>query len=155
MLSCIYPHSANHTRIFFNTISFPRTKRSYFTLFIPSPIFHCLLQFHSINMLKRKESPTSAVAGASKKKGTDKSTVQSSLTMWVKPTADASTDKSPVTLDSLTSELDDNMKNLLKLEVDTMDQEWLQLLKGELRKSYFLEVQCHVSSCLWISCDLY
>ncbi|CAG8526242.1 11234_t:CDS:2 [Paraglomus occultum] len=91
-------------------------------------------------MLKRKDPPTSA-AGTTKKKETDKSTVQSYLTSWVKPTVETPTDKTSVTLDSLAAGLDDNTKKLLKLEADTMNKEWLLALKAEFKKNYFLELK--------------
>jgi len=108
-------------------------------------------------MFKRKDPPTSAAGAAKKKSG-----AQSYLTSWVKPTVETSTDKpSVVTLDSLAAGLDDNTKKLLKLEVDTMDKEWLLALKAEFKKNYFLEVYMVNSgelygicaSCVRVSCD--
>lgn len=54
---------------------------------------------------------------------------------------DIVTESSPELAREILSDLDDEKKQLLNLEMNTMHHEWLKVLKPELTKPYFLKVK--------------
>lgn len=89
-------------------------------------------------MLKRKDASPSkettneTTAAQSEKK--QKTKQQSSLSAWIKkPT------KEQVQL-NITKRLGTEVDEVLRLEFETMDKEWISALSTEIQKPYFLEV---------------
>ncbi|CAG8472450.1 9674_t:CDS:2 [Ambispora leptoticha] len=119
-------------------------------------------------MIKRNVSPTETDNYPSKKTKavTEKypnkktktlpqanSTTQTFLSGWVKPSPanDASFEeknsKQPGSnFETLTKGLDGNKKELLRLEAETLDGEWLRALNAELKKPYFLQLKNFLKS---------
>jgi hypothetical protein len=112
------------------------------------------IRFREMETTKRKISQIDGTAGSvdkeNKKKATASPARQSSLlSMWG---AKSSTDKDKV-VSSLAvakapaisktdfeKDLTEEQKTLLKLELDTLNPEWLRILKPELTKPSFLKV---------------
>ncbi|PKC01956.1 uracil-DNA glycosylase [Rhizophagus irregularis] len=90
-------------------------------------------------MLKRKI--TSTFNNNKKQKAT--TLTQSSLSYWVNP--------QPQTLSTINSEtlfnkIGNENKELLSLEIKTMNSEWLKVLSGEMQKPYFIELKKYLQN---------
>ncbi|CAI2167838.1 9479_t:CDS:2 [Funneliformis geosporum] len=83
-------------------------------------------------MSKRNEN--SASDNNKKQKVANKT--QSSLAAWVKPQQTRT-----VNLEALFSKTDKNVKDILSLEIETMNSEWLRALGEEIQKKYFIELK--------------
>ncbi|CAG8487452.1 10122_t:CDS:2 [Ambispora gerdemannii] len=102
-------------------------------------------------MIKRNVSPTETNKYSNKKAKTspkETNTTQTFLSAWVKPSPakDASFEekdskKPALSFETVTKGLDGDKKELLKLEAETMDGEWLRALGVELKKPYFLQLK--------------
>jgi hypothetical protein len=112
------------------------------------------IRFRGMESSKRKISQVDGTAGSvdkeNKKKTTASPARQSSLlSMWG---AKSTTDKDkvvsslavakapPISRSDLEKDLTEEQKTLLKLELDTLNPEWLRILKPELTKASFLKV---------------
>ncbi|CAG8633687.1 5379_t:CDS:2 [Funneliformis caledonium] len=86
-------------------------------------------------MSKRKNNS----ASDDNKKQKVVSKTQSSLASWVKPQQT----RTVVNLETLFSKTDKKVKEVLSLEIETMNSEWLKVLSGEIQKSYFIEPEIY------------
>jgi hypothetical protein len=86
-------------------------------------------------MLKRKI--TSSSNNNKKQKAT--TLTQSSLSSWVKPQPQEKT-LSTANSEALFNKVGNENKELLSLEIKTMNSEWLKVLSNELQKPHFIEV---------------
>ncbi len=88
-------------------------------------------------MVKRKEDSTSNTFDNNKKQKA-KLTTQSSLASWVKTQPQEQTRS--INIETLFSKVGEETKEILGLELETMNSEWLKALSEEIRKPYFIEV---------------
>jgi len=87
-------------------------------------------------MIKRKV--TSASNNNKKQKVT--TITQSSLSSWIKPQPQEQT-PSIINSETLFNKVGNESKELLNLEIKTMNREWLKVLSEEMQKPYFIEVE--------------
>jgi hypothetical protein len=84
-------------------------------------------------MIKRKMSSASINNNKKQKVSTS---VQSSLSSFVK----SQPRKQTLTSETLLNKIENENKELLSLEIKTMNSEWLKVLNDVIQKPYFIEV---------------
>src|SRR5689334_7116906 len=98
-----------------------------------SHVYSCHNSFHK--MLKRKITATS---DDNNKKQKATALTQSSLSSWVKPQPQEQT--RVINPEALFNKVGKEGKELLSLEINTMNSEWLKALSEEIQKPYFTKV---------------
>ncbi|CAG8459757.1 2324_t:CDS:2 [Scutellospora calospora] len=86
-------------------------------------------------MSKRKDTLDDSSQDSKKQKTTTPK--QAFLTSWIKQPSSASGE----TVTKVTGKMSEEMKKLLKTELETMDGEWLKALVNEMQKPYFAELK--------------
>ncbi|CAG8786769.1 20992_t:CDS:2, partial [Dentiscutata erythropus] len=95
-----------------------------------------LIEFRNlIKMSKRKDVHDDSSQDSKKQKTTSK---QAFLTSWIKQPSQPSSED---VVTKVTGKMNDEMKKLLQIELETMDNEWLKVLINELQKPYFAELK--------------
>ncbi|CAG8498372.1 9917_t:CDS:2 [Racocetra persica] len=84
-------------------------------------------------MLKRKDAPQDNSQDSKKQKTV--TSKQGLLTSWIKQPS------SGEVVTKVTGKLSEEMKKLLRIELENMDGEWLKVLVNEIQKPYFVELK--------------